>query len=81
MKIHIPNNKILESILDLEQHGAVKLFDFQVPNDFPNDFATRSIWEVVDRDKFEDARKVNQSEFLFFIATEQMVKDFERWKI
>jgi hypothetical protein len=80
MKIHIPDNKILKKI-NLEQHGAVKLFDFQIPNDFPNDFPTRSIWEVVDKDKFEAARKVNEKEFLFFLTNEEMVKGFEKYKI
>lgn len=77
MKIHITDNKILKKIGNLEQHGAVKLFDFQAPNDF----ATRSIWEIVDKDKFEAARKVNEKEFLFFLANEEMVKGFEKYKI
>jgi hypothetical protein len=75
--IHIPDNKILESILNLQENGAVKLFDFQAPHED----ATRSIWEVVDKDKFEAARKVNEKEFLFFLANEEMVKGFEKYKI
>lgn len=76
MHIHIPNRH-QENLLKLEDYGAVKLFDFQCPNDFD----TRSIWKIIDRDKFEEGRKKKESEFIFFLANEEMVKGFEKFKI
>lgn len=75
MKIYITDNNKLNNIPSLEENGAVKLFNFGGPNDF----ATRSIWEVQDIDKFDKFCYTHN--FHYLIAEEEKLEQYEKMKI
>lgn len=75
LRIHVPDNDVLNSIPNLEDHGATKLFDFSAPNDF----STRSVWEILDEDKFNALTK--DTNLNFYLIDEQRFNDFEKMKI